>query len=89
MDVRVVGVVVVCRRPDELAPGVLFDLGHELAGEFRQVDLRPILGRNDEPKLALLVRQRLPKDLRAELFIGAVEPTGRAVALDASPFQVG
>src|SRR5579871_317512 len=89
MDVRVVGVVVVHRRPNELAPGVSFDLRHELPGEFRQVDLRPILGRDDETKLALLVRHGWAKSLRAEFLIGAVQSTGRPVALDPVPLQVG
>jgi len=35
MNVRIVGVVVIHRGPDKAAPGVLFDLAHELPGEFR------------------------------------------------------
>ena len=56
VNVRVVGVVVVHRRPDETTPGVLFDLAHELPGQFRQVDTRAILRRDDESKLPFLVR---------------------------------
>ncbi|HXT98765.1 MAG TPA: hypothetical protein VN853_20875 [Polyangia bacterium] len=40
MDMRVVGVVMIHRRPVELTPGVLLDLTHELPSEIRQVDLR-------------------------------------------------
>jgi hypothetical protein len=44
VDVRIVRVVVVDRRPDEPAPRILLELPHELPREFHQVQPVPVLG---------------------------------------------
>lgn len=89
MNVRVVGVVVVHCRPAEATTDVLFDLPHELAGQFRQLELRAVLRRDDESKLPFLARDALAKFLGAEFLIGPVQPSGRPVALHPVAFEIG
>src|SRR5213076_3087711 len=47
MDVGVVGVVVVDRDPLEPGPEVVFHLAHEASGMEAEIELRPLLGRDD------------------------------------------
>src|SRR6185436_16631880 len=89
VNVRVVRVVVVYGRPDETPAGVLFDLAHELAGQFRQVELSAILRRDHESKLPFLIRDAFAKLLGAEFLIGPVQPPGRPVALHPVAFEIG
>ena len=88
MDVRVVGVVVIDGGPDEPPPEVVLDLVHQPAREFFQVELVPVFGRNDEPKLPLLTGQRGTKGIPIEPVVGSVETSRRAVSFDAVALQI-
>src|SRR2546430_405338 len=47
MDVGVVGVVVIDRDPLEPGPEVMLHLAHEASGMEAEIELRPLLGRDD------------------------------------------
>src|SRR5450631_57220 len=88
MDVGVIGVVMIDGGPDETPPEVVFDLVHQPAGEFFQVELIPIFGGNDESKLPLLTGQRGTKGIPIEPILRSVKTSRRAVSFDAVGFQL-
>ena len=85
---RVARVVVVDRRPLDLAPEVLLDLAHEAPHVGGEVQLARILGRHDEPKLVLLAKARLFERPPPHRSLGPVERALGAVLLDAVALDV-
>jgi hypothetical protein len=75
VDVRVVGVVVIHRRPNEAPSGVFLHPLHELPSEFFEIQSVTILRRNDESKLSLLAIQRRPKFIAGERFVSSIKPS--------------
>ena len=71
--VRVAGVEVVDRRPLHFAPEVPLERRHQAPHVDGEVELRTVLGRDDEPKLVLLAGTRLLEDPRANRPLRVVE----------------
>jgi hypothetical protein len=88
VHVRVLGVVVVDRRPLEAPPDVLLDLRHVAAHVIGQIELRGVLGRDDEPELMLLPRAGLLEGRGRSGTLGSVEHALAPVPLDAVPLDV-
>ena len=88
VNVWIVGVVVVDRSPDEASSEVSFDLTHQPACEFGQVQPFGVLGRDDETKLPLLALQGCPNLLRDEVFVCRIESAWGPVAFDPVAFEI-
>jgi hypothetical protein len=89
MDVRVVGVPVIDGAPHQSATEVRLHLSHQPASERGQIHFRSVLGRDDEPKLALLaLNRRTQRRPNVRHLGGAVDTPGGAVLLDAIAFDV-
>src|ERR1700677_1313153 len=80
--VGVARVVVVDRRPFELAPEVALHSGHQALDVVGEVEFRGVLRRHDEPELMPLAGPGLLERLDARRPRGRVEPALRAVLLD-------
>jgi hypothetical protein len=88
VNVGVIGIVVIDRSPDEPTSEVFFDLPHEAAREFGQVQTVGFLRRDYETELSLLALQGCPNLLCDEVFICRIKSTGGAVAFDAVTFEI-
>ena len=86
--VRVAGVEVVDRRPLHFAPEVPLERRHQAPHVDGEVELRTVLGRDNETKLVLLAGTRLLEDPRANRPLRVVQHALRAVLLDAVALDV-
>ncbi len=85
---RVVGVVVIDRRPLDGAPKVGLDTLHQVTDVDREIEIPRVLRRHDEPELVPLADARLLERLAGHGALGAVEDAWRAVLLDAVALDV-
>jgi hypothetical protein len=86
--VRVARVVVVDCRPLDLAADVALERGHEAPHVGGKVELRTVLGRDDESKLVLLARAGLLEGPAAHGALRVVEHALGTVLLDAVALDV-
>ena len=80
--VRVLGVMVIHRRPLDGPSEVSLDALHQVAHVVGEVEVASVLRRHDEPQLMPLADARLLEGLPSHGALGAVEHTRRAVLLD-------
>ncbi len=85
---RVLGVVVVDRRPLDRATEVALHACHQLTDVVREVEIASVLWGHDEPELVPLAQARLLEGLAGHGPLGAVEHAGRAVLLDSVALDV-
>src|SRR6185437_9346624 len=72
MDVGIGGVVMIDGGPDQASSEVVLDLLHQPSREFFEIELVPVLGRNDESKLPLLTVQTGTEGIPIESLVGSV-----------------
>jgi hypothetical protein len=84
----VVGVVVVDRRPLDVAPEIALDALHQLPDVVGEVEIARVFRRHDEPELVALAEARLLEGLARRAARGTVEHTRRAVLLHAVALDV-
>jgi hypothetical protein len=86
--VRVLGIVVIDRRPFDGPSEVALDAVHQLAHVVGEVEVACVLRRDDEAELMAFVQARLLERLPRDGTLGSVEHARRAVLLDAVPLDV-
>ncbi len=89
-DVRVgmIRVVMVDRRPLQVAADVPFDARHQAPHERGEVELTGVLGRDDESELVVLAGAGPLERLRRDRTVGVVEDPLRAIGLHSVALDV-